>query len=94
VAKEVQKEDDCNNDMMIGYLAEVRRMEKFFDGFEVRYAPRLDNCDVGHLSWIASSKAPNPLDVVVERLSKPSVKPEESTSEVGLKVTVIEELAQ
>jgi hypothetical protein len=36
---------------MVGYLAEVRRMEKFFNGFEVRYVPRLDNRDVDHLAW-------------------------------------------
>jgi ribonuclease HI len=75
VAKQVQKEYDCNNDMMAGYLAKVRRIEKFFDGFEVQYVPRLDNRDAGHLAWIASSKAPTPSDVIIERLSKPSVKP-------------------
>jgi hypothetical protein len=36
VAKQVQKEYDCNNNKMTEYLAEVRRLEKFFDGFEVR----------------------------------------------------------
>jgi hypothetical protein len=50
VAKQVQKEYDCNKDMMVGYLAEVRRMEKFFDGYEVWYVPHLDNCDVYHLA--------------------------------------------
>jgi hypothetical protein len=35
VAKQVQKEYDYNNDKMVEYLAEVCRMEKFFDGFEV-----------------------------------------------------------
>jgi ribonuclease HI len=35
VAKQIQKEYDYNNDIMAGYLAEVRRMKKFFDGFEV-----------------------------------------------------------
>jgi hypothetical protein len=50
VAKQVQKEYDCNNDMMAGYLAEVRRMEKFFDGFEVWYVPRLANRDADHLA--------------------------------------------
>jgi hypothetical protein len=44
------KEYDCNNDMMVRYLAEVRKMEKFFDGFEVRYVPRLDNRDADHLA--------------------------------------------
>jgi hypothetical protein len=63
--------------MMAGYLVEVRRMEKFFDGFEVRYVPRLGNRDADHLSWIASSRAPIPPGDIVERLFKPSVKPED-----------------
>jgi hypothetical protein len=50
VAKQVQKEYDCNSDMMAEYLAEVRRMEKFFDGFEVQYVPRFDNRDADHLT--------------------------------------------
>jgi hypothetical protein len=95
VANQVQKEYDYNNDMMVGYLAEVRRMEKFFDGFEVRYVPRLDNRDADHLAWIASSRASTPPDIIVERLFKPSVKPEESTSEeVGANLMVIDEPPQ
>jgi hypothetical protein len=39
VAKQVQKEFDYNNEKMVEYLAEVRKMEKFFDGFEVQYVP-------------------------------------------------------
>jgi hypothetical protein len=35
MAKQVQKQYDYNNDMMAGYLAEVCRIEKFFNGFEV-----------------------------------------------------------
>jgi ribonuclease HI len=42
VAKQVKKEYDCNNDKMGDYLAEVRRMKKSFDEFEVRYVQRLD----------------------------------------------------
>jgi hypothetical protein len=60
---------------MAEYLAEVRRMEKFFDGFEVWYVPRMDNRDVDHLVWIASSRAPTPPDVVNEKLIKPLVGP-------------------
>jgi hypothetical protein len=92
VAKQVQ-EYDCNNDMMTGYLAEVHRMKKFFDGLEVWYGPHLDNRDADHLACIASSRAPTPLDVIVERLSKPSVKPEESTGVVGPDLMIIDELA-
>jgi hypothetical protein len=58
---------------MTEYLREVRRMEKFFDGFEVRYISCLDNRDADHLTWIASSIAPTPPDVIIEKLTKPSV---------------------
>jgi hypothetical protein len=95
IAKQLQKEYNCNNDTMVGYLAEVHRMEKFFDGFEVRYVPRLDNRDADHLAWIASSRAPTPPNVIVERLFKPLVKSEESTSEeVEVNQMVINEPAQ
>jgi hypothetical protein len=82
----VQKEYDYNNDKMVEYLAEVRRLEKYFDGFEVRYAPWLDNWDIYHLAWIASSRAPTPPDVIVERLAKPLVKPVEAIEEADLMV--------
>jgi hypothetical protein len=67
---------------MVEYLAEVHRMEKFLDGFEVRYAPCLGNRDAKHLVWITSSRAPTPPDVIVEKLSKSSIKPAEVVNEV------------
>ena len=72
MAKQVQKEYSYNDDRMAEYLAEVRKMEKYFDGFEVRYVPRLDNKDADHLAWIASSRSPIPEDVILEKLSAPS----------------------
>jgi hypothetical protein len=66
---------------MAEYLAEVRMMQKFFDGFEVCYVPRLDNHDADHLAWIASSRASTPPDVIIEKLSKLSVKPAEVVNE-------------
>jgi hypothetical protein len=86
VAKQVQKEYGCNNDKMAEDLAEVRRMEKFFDGFEVRYIPRLDNRDADHLAWIASSRAPIPPDIIIEKLTKPSAKAVETLRETGLMI--------
>jgi hypothetical protein len=59
---------------MAEYLVEVCRMEKFFDRFEVRYVPRLDNHDADHLAWIASSRAPTPPDVIIEKLTKQKIK--------------------
>jgi hypothetical protein len=71
---------------MAKYLAEVRRMEKFFDGFEVRYVPRLDNRDADHLAWIASSRVPIPSDVIIKKLTKPSVKAVDTLREVDLMI--------
>jgi hypothetical protein len=71
---------------MVDYLAEVRRIEKFFDGFEVRYVPRLDNRDVDHLAWIASSRATIPSDVIIEKLTKPSIKSVETLRETDLMI--------
>jgi hypothetical protein len=84
--KQVQKEYDCNNDKMTEYLAEVRRIDKFFDGFEVWYVPHLNNRDAYHLAWIASSKASTPPDVIVVKLSKASVKLAELISKADLMV--------
>jgi hypothetical protein len=94
VGKQVHKEYDCNSDTMALYLAEVRRMEKLFDGFEVRYAPHLDNHDADHLAWIASPRAPTPPDIIVERLFKPSVKPEESSGQAEPELMIIDEPVQ
>jgi hypothetical protein len=49
-------------------------MEKFFNGFKVQYVPRLDNQDADHLAWISSSRAPILPDVIIEKLTKPSIK--------------------
>jgi hypothetical protein len=64
----------------------VRRIEKFFYEFEVRYVPRLDNRDADHLAWIAPSRAPTMSDVIIKKLSKPSVKPAKPASEADLMV--------
>jgi hypothetical protein len=61
-------------------------MDKFFDGFEVRYAPRLDNRDADHLAWIASSRAPIPSDVFIEKLTKPLIKTVETLRETDLMI--------
>jgi hypothetical protein len=86
MAKQVQKEYNSNNDKMAEYLTEVRRMEKFFDGFEIRYVPRLDNRDADHLAWIASSRVPILSNVVIEKLTKPSVKAVETLREADLMI--------
>jgi ribonuclease HI len=86
MAKQVQKEYGYNNNKISEYLAEVRRMKKFFDGFEVRYAPHLNNWDANHLAWIASSRAPIPSDMIIENLTKPTVKAVETLRETDLMI--------
>jgi hypothetical protein len=80
--------------MMAEYLAEVCKMERFFNGFELGYVPRLNNRDADHLAWIASSRAPTQPNFIVERLSKPSMKSEESISKAEPELMIINELAQ
>jgi hypothetical protein len=80
---------------MTDYIAEVRRMEKFFDGFEVWYVPRMNNCNVDHIAWIVSSRAPTPPDVIIEKLSKTSVRPtEEDINAAKPNLMVIDEPEQ
>jgi hypothetical protein len=69
---------------MAEYLAKVRRMEKFFDGFEVLYVPHLDNHNVDHLAWTTTILTR--WLIIVVKLSKPSVKPAEPISEANLMV--------
>jgi hypothetical protein len=95
VAKQVQKKYDCNIDKMTKYLAEVRRMEKFFDGFEVQYIPHLDNHDADHLAWIASSRKPTMPDIIIEKLTKPLVRStKEAIDAAKLDLMVIDEPEQ
>jgi hypothetical protein len=80
---------------MTEYLAEVHLMEKFFDGFEVWYVSRLYNRDADHLAWITFSKASTPSDVIIEKLSKPSIKAVEAVSEtINQDLMVIDEPEQ
>jgi hypothetical protein len=63
----------------------VKNGEVFYD-FEVRYVPCLDNRDADHLAWIGSSRAPTPPDVIIKKLTKPSVKATEMLKETDLMI--------
>jgi hypothetical protein len=43
----------------------------------------LDNRDAYHLPWIASSRAPSPSDVIIEKLTKPLIRPAEEAIDVA-----------
>jgi hypothetical protein len=61
-------------------------MEKFFDGFKVRYFPCLDNRDADHLAWFALSRALILSYVIIEKLTKPSIKSVETLRETDLMI--------
>jgi hypothetical protein len=46
----------------------------------------LDNRDADHLAWIASSRAPIPPYVIIEKLTKPSVKAVKTLREMDLMI--------
>jgi hypothetical protein len=48
--------------------------------------PRLDNWDADHLAWIASSRTPIPPDVIIEKLTKPSIKAVKTLREMDLMI--------
>jgi ribonuclease HI len=81
-----KQEYDCNNDKMVEYYVEVRRMEKFFYGFELWYVPLLDNRDADRLAWIASYRVLILSDVTIENLTKPLVKAVETLRETDLMI--------
>ena len=73
VVNQVSKEYQCVNPQIAAYVAEVRRMERYFDGLELRHIPRKVNTEAGELSQLASSRAPLPLGVFEEKLRRPGV---------------------
>jgi ribonuclease HI len=61
VVNQVSKEYQCTDPQMDAYVREVRRMERHFDGLELRHVPRRDNTVADELSRVASARAPLPL---------------------------------
>ena len=61
------------DDNMAAYLLEVRKLEQKFKGLEVMHIRRSDNSGSDELARLASSQAPVPVWVFVEKLLKPSV---------------------
>ncbi|XP_066167022.1 uncharacterized protein [Oryza sativa Japonica Group] len=75
VINQVSKEYQCTDSQMEAYVHEVRRMERHFDGLELRHVPRRDNTIADELSRVASARAPLPPGTFEERLAQPSARP-------------------
>jgi ribonuclease HI len=67
---------------MAAYLEEHRKMEKCFQGLELKHIPREENVEVDEIAKRASHRLAQPAGVFEERLFKPSTSP--STTESDL----------
>nr|CAH67296.1 OSIGBa0103O01.14 [Oryza sativa]CAH67380.1 OSIGBa0159F11.4 [Oryza sativa] len=76
VVNQVCKEYRCSDPQMDAYVRQVRRMERHFDGIELRHVPRWDNMIADELSRLASSRAQTPPGAFEERLAQPSARPD------------------
>lgn len=92
VANQVHKYYKCSNFELSKYLAEVRKQEHRFYGFEVHHVYHKDNADADNLTRRASKREPTEPGMFLELLTNPSVKNSpnsdvESITDVGLGAT-------
>nr|AAP20843.1 retrotransposon protein, putative, Ty3-gypsy sub-class [Oryza sativa Japonica Group]ABF96690.1 retrotransposon protein, putative, Ty3-gypsy subclass [Oryza sativa Japonica Group] len=74
VANQVHKDYKCSSPELSKYLAEVRKLEKRFDGIEVRHVYRKDNIKPDDLARRASRREPLKPGTFLDILTRPSVK--------------------
>jgi hypothetical protein len=70
----VHKDYKCSNPELSKYLAEVRKLEKRFDGIKVRHVYRKENVEPDELARRASRREPLEPGTFLDILAKPSVK--------------------
>nr|ABA99020.1 retrotransposon protein, putative, Ty3-gypsy subclass [Oryza sativa Japonica Group] len=74
VANQVHKDYKCSSPELSKYLAEVRKLEKRFDGIEVRHVYHKDNIEPNDLARRASRREPLEPGTFLDVLTRPSVK--------------------
>jgi hypothetical protein len=67
---------------MAAYLEEHRKMEKRFQGLELKHIPRGENVEANEIAKHASHRLAQVTDVFEERLFKPSASPPSTGSEL------------
>jgi len=83
VVNQVNKDWDCTKDNMDAYCAEVRKLEKHFQGLEILHVLRNSNVATDILAKLGSDRAKVPPGVFVEELLASSIKqPSEITSKL------------
>jgi ribonuclease HI len=74
VINQVNKDWDCTKNNMDAYCAEVRKLDKNFQGLEILHVLRDSNIAADVLAKLGSNRAKVPPGVFVEELSSPSIK--------------------
>jgi ribonuclease HI len=70
----VEKESEAKEPELVKYLAEVRRMERHFQGFSIEHLPRKSNGEADELAKKAARGEVMPPDVFFEILTAPSTR--------------------
>lgn len=74
VINQVNKEWDCTKDNMGAYCAEVRKLERNFQGLEIHHVLRDSNIVADVLAKLGSDRAKVPPEIFIEELIMPSIK--------------------
>jgi ribonuclease HI len=74
VVQQVNKEWDCNKEIVDAYVQEVRKLEKKFSGLEVHHVIREHNVGADILSKLGSIRAQVLAGVFIQELKQPSIK--------------------
>ena len=83
VVNQVNKDWDCTKDNMDAYCAEVRKLEKHFQGLEILHVLHNSNVAADILAKLGTDRAKVPLGVFIEELLASSIKqPDEITSKL------------
>ena len=83
VINQVNKDWDCTKDNMDAYCAEVRKLEKFFQGLKIHYVLRDSNVVADVLAKLGSDRAKVSPGIFVEELTAPSIKQLGNTKKKG-----------
>jgi ribonuclease HI len=85
VIQQVNKEWDCNKEMINAYVQEVHKLKNKFSGLEVHHVVREHNIGADVLSKLGSTRAQVPAGVFIQELKQPSIKPSpQLTTDAGL----------
>jgi hypothetical protein len=72
----VENESEAKESGLVKYLAEVRNIERRFQGFTIKHLPRKRNGEADELAKKAKRGEVMPPDVLFEILTVPSIKPD------------------